>query len=117
MRIAFISGEPTEPHSLIPPSIDTVFDDRVDLWVGYPLTTVAVPHRPTLYLRERCRLAVLFQDLQDLAFGADGQDSGSIRSFANAVDSLLERLSAWYQHLPFELQYAWPMCSATVELQ
>jgi hypothetical protein len=99
------------------PKIHDVFDDWLEVWIGYPLTRSAVTHRPTLYLRERCRLAALFQDMHDLILASDKLQTMTIRKFASTVDCLLEDMQHWYQHLLFELHYQWPMSVAVWESQ
>jgi hypothetical protein len=57
MRIAFMSGAVAKPSHSVFLRVYHVFDDQVEVWTGYPLTRSATAYRPTLYLRERCRLA------------------------------------------------------------
>ena len=111
-----MSGETAESRVSGLPKIHDVFEDRMEFWIGYPLTKDTVPHRPTLYLRERCKLAFLFQEMHDLIFVND-KLAMEIREFASAVNRLSAKLQDWYRHLPFELHYEWPMSVAVWELQ
>ncbi|KAF2169515.1 hypothetical protein M409DRAFT_52055 [Zasmidium cellare ATCC 36951] len=106
MRLAFMSPATVTANVSGLPKIREVYDDRSEPWIGYPFTTDAVAYRPTMYLVERCRLAELFQEMHDLIFT---QRRMSIREFATALDQLSSRVQQWYQHLPFELHYEWPM--------
>ena len=117
MRIAFMSGATAESRVSGLPKIHHVFRDQVEFWIGYPLARNAVPYRPTLYLRERCKLAGLFQELHNLILTPNKQRHVDIRGFADEVDLLSVRMQHWYQYLPFELHYDWPMSIAVWELQ
>lgn len=96
------------------PKLREVFDDRSEPWIGYPFTKDEVAHRPMLYLVERCKLATLFQEMHGLIFA---ENDMPIRKFANALDKLSMKVQQWYRHLPFELQYEWPMSVAVWEMQ
>jgi hypothetical protein len=117
MRMAFMKGATSECklHGL--PKLHEVFDDEVETWIGYPLTTEVVPDRPTLYLRERCRLAHLLQQMHDLILAPNAPQDRPITVFATAIENLFVHLQQWYEHLPFELHYAWPMSISVWELQ
>lgn len=117
MRIAFMSSLKAEQSSFQPPKIHDIFEDSIEFWVAYPLSRRRVPHRPTLYLRERCLLAGLFQEMHDLIFPSGEQENMIDREFISAVERLSTKMQQWHQRLPFELQYTWPMCIATWELQ
>lgn len=104
-----------DPPSL--PRIRDTFEDEIQSWTGYPLTGTIVAHRPTLYLRERCRLASLFQEIYDLILPSKSEHKMGIRDFCGAVDELVVKLQQWYQRIPFELHYQWPMSVAVWELQ
>lgn len=116
MRIAFMSPATAVLRASGFPKIHEVFEDTTEFWVGYPLTTSPVPHRPTLYLRERCRLAEVFHEMHDLILG-EKQNDMEIHDFAGAVDLLSAQMHRWYQSLPHELHYEWPMSVAVWELQ
>ncbi|KAF2718637.1 hypothetical protein K431DRAFT_129166 [Polychaeton citri CBS 116435] len=116
MRIAFMSGITVKNHVSGLPRIQEVFDDRVEAWIGYPLARNVVFYRPTLYLRERCRFAGLLHEMYDLVSVNNQQHNGAIRAFTGEVDRLSARMERWYQYLPFELQYGWPMSVAVWEL-
>ena len=116
MRLAFMNGMTVRPIESDVPKIHKVFQDDVDLWIAYPLSIDAVPHRSTLYLRERCTLAGIFKDIHTLIF-ADKHTKGNVREFLDGVDRLSSRMNNWFERLPFELQYEWPMCVAIWELQ
>lgn len=98
------------------PKIHNVFQDDVDLWIGYPLSREAVLHRSTLYLREKCALAILFHEMHSLIF-ADKHKKTNAREFVDKVDQFSTKMQSWHERLPFELQYDWPMCVAVWELQ
>lgn len=117
MRIAFMSGATSTSRRSGLPEIDKVFHDNVELWVGYPLTASAVPHRPTSYLRDRCRLAEVFEELHKFVFVTDDQRNLDIRTFASEAARLSTEMRHWYQRLPVELHYQWPMSVAVWELQ
>lgn len=117
MRIAFMSAGTATPRVSGFPKIHEVFEDRPEPWIGYPLTRTPVPHRPTLYLQERCKLAVHFQEMHDLVLLSDERSQSSIETFVREVDRLSAKMQRWYSHLPFELHYQWPMSVAVWELQ
>ena len=112
-----MSGGIVESPTAELPKIHDIFDNHVEVWKGYPLTKRAVLSRPTMYLRERCKTAELFQELHNLVLAGDKQRNFDARDFANAVAHLSGKMQRWYQHLPFELQYEWPMSVAVWELQ
>lgn len=116
-RIAFLNGTIAEPPRLSFPRIHDVFEDGVEFWTGYPLTSTSTPHRPTLYLRERCRLAELFEELHALVLTKGRPAEATVQGFVAAAEDLLARMRQFYQRLPFELQYRWPMSAAVWELQ
>ena len=117
MRIAFMRRG-TESASVSGlPKISDVFDDKREWWIGYPLTKTAVPHRQTLYLQERCILAGLFQEIHDVILASDKKQIMTMREFSNAVDCLSVKMQHWYENLPLELRYHWPMSIAVWELQ
>ena len=89
----------------------------MEYWVGWPLTRKPVAHRPTLYLRERCKQAKVFQEIHDLILVDEPEGTKSLREFSAAVDRVATKLQYSRQHLPFELQYVWPMSIAVWELQ
>ena len=113
--IAFLHGSevPADPPTL--PRILEVFDVRSVLWSAYPLDQTVVAHSPTLYIRERCSLASLWEQTPESIFRCEGQIQ--IREFADAVDLLFAKMQHWHQHLPYELYYQWPMTGAVWELQ
>lgn len=117
VRIAFMSGAKTDIRVTGLPEVHEVFHDRVEMWRGYPLTKEAIPHRPTLYFVERCRLAELLQEMHDLIFSNDQTHETNVREFAVTVDDLAAKMRLWYQRLPFELQYEPPFSIAVTELQ
>jgi hypothetical protein len=117
MRIAFMSGVKVDFRLPGVPKIHDVFDDKFEWWIAYPLSLSAVLHRPTLYLRERCRLAGFFQEMQNLIFECEQEHSVAIREYAKAVEFLVTKMKHWYGYLPFELHYQWPMSVAVWELQ
>jgi hypothetical protein len=117
LRIAFLHGTIVEPPRLSFPKIHDVFEDGIAMWTGYPLTKSNTPHRPTLYLRERCRLAELFEELHALVLTKGKPAESMVQGFVAAAEDLLARLRRFYQRLPFELQYRWPMSTAVWELQ
>ena len=117
MRIAFMSPARTPEDHFQIPKIHDVFDDKVESWIGYPLTSEAVVHRPTLYLRERCRLAGIHQEMHDLLFPKPQAGEQSMHEYAEAVDRMAARLESWHENLPFELQYTWPVSVDVWELQ
>lgn len=117
VRIAFMSSSTTGlSASTLPLSAD-IIEDKVEYWVGYPLTTNPVPFRPALYFRERCKLSFLFQELYSLFLTNDTQRTRNARELANAVERLSVRMQRWHRYLPFELHYVWPMSVAIWELQ
>jgi hypothetical protein len=99
------------------PKIHDVFEDGIAMWTGYPLTKSNTPHRPTLYLRERCRLAELFEELHALVLTKGKPAESMVQGFVAAAEDLLARMRRFYQRLPFELQYRWPMSTGVWELQ
>jgi len=117
MRIAFMSGDATGPPRPGFPRIYDVFDDQVEIWTGYPLTSGTTPYRPTLYMRERCRLAEIFQSVHALILTKGEQGETTVRGFIRAVEEVSAKMRHWYQRLPFELQYRWPMCISVWELR
>jgi hypothetical protein len=117
MRFALLSDARPEPSQTGFPKIHDVFDDAVEEWTGYPLTSSAVPHRPTLYLRERCRLVEILRDLHALVLAKADPSIATVQGFVKAVGDLNEKMQHWYQRLPFELQYRWPSSVAVCELQ
>jgi hypothetical protein len=94
-----------------------VFDDKVEVWMGYPLASNTTAYRPTLYMRERCRLAGIFQEIHALILTKSGQDITTVQGFVSAVEDILGKMRHWYQRLPFELQYRWPMAISIWELR
>ena len=117
MRIAFMSGAIAKPSQSGFPRIYDVFDDQVEVWTGYPLTRGATAYRPTLYLRERCRLAEIFKEVHALILTRGEQRNTTVEGFISAVEELLAKMRHWYQRLPFELQYRWPMGISIWELR
>jgi hypothetical protein len=117
MRIAFVSGEITASRASGLFKIRDIFEDRIESWTGYPLTSTAVVHRPTRYLEERCRLIEIFENMHDVVLTSDKQRTLAIREFSSEVNRVSERMQTWYEQLPFELQYRWPMSVAVLELQ
>lgn len=117
MRIAFLSGATEDSASLPCPKIYDVFDDKSEVWTGYPLTKSNTPQWPTLYLRERCRLGEMFQELHSLVLTNGQPHESTVQGFVKAVEELLAKMQHWCQRLPFELQYRWPMSVAVWELQ
>lgn len=116
-RIAFMSGAIAEPSQSVFPRIYDVFDDQVEIWTGYPLTRSATAFRPTLYLRERCRLAEIFKEVHALILTRDKQCDATVQGFTSAVEELSTRMRNWCHRLPFEVQYRWPMGIAVWELR
>jgi hypothetical protein len=112
-----LNGTTTEPLQFGFPKIHDVFEDKVEMWTGYPLSETSTPHRPTLYLRERCRLAELFEELHALVLTKGKPAESTVQGFVAATEDLLARMRQFYQRLPFELQYRWPMSGAVWELQ
>lgn len=117
MRIAFMSDGTAVPPRSDFPKIHEVFDDRAEIWTGYPLKQAATPYRPTLYLRERCRLADIFQEVHALLLTRAATRNPTVKEFANAVETLAVKMEHWHDRLPLELRYVWPMCIAVWELQ
>lgn len=117
MRIAFLSGTTEDSAQLECPRIYDVFDDKSEVWTGYPLTKSNTLHWPTLYLRERCRLAEIFQELHSLVLTKGQPHESTVQGFVKAADELLAKMQLWCQRLPFELRYRWPMSVAVWELQ
>lgn len=117
MRLAFMNGAKSETIPSQIPKLHEVFDDKLEYWIGYPFSTGAIAHRPTLYLRERCRLAGMFQEMHDLIFPDAKQHNSTLPQFSSAVDQLLNEMQQWYQRLPFELQYSCPAVVSVWELQ
>ena len=117
MRIAFMSGDTAKPSQPGFPRIYDVFDDQVEIWTGYPLSRNNTAYRPTLYLRERCRLAEIFKDVHALILTSTKTYDATVQDFANAIEDTWAKMRHWYQRLPFELQYRWPMSIAIWELQ
>lgn len=115
LRIAFLQGveAPADPPAL--PRILEVFDVSVVSWSAYPLDQTDVAHSPTLYIRERCSFANLMKQVPVSVLRHEGQSQ--IREFADTVDHLFAEMQHWYQHLPCELYYQWPMTGAVWELQ
>jgi hypothetical protein len=99
------------------PKIDDYFDDTLETWQAYPLQNEVLPYRPTLYMRERCRLAEIFEDLHAVVTSSGEQHITSTDAFPDQVDAVLVRLEGWHDRLPFELHYRWPMSSNLWELQ
>lgn len=94
-----------------------VFDDHLEAWTGYPLTRSATAFRPTLYLRERCRLAEIFEEVHLLILTRGKTCDRTVQGFTRAVEELSKKMRYWYRRLPFELQYRWPMGIAIWELR
>jgi hypothetical protein len=117
MRFALLSDARPEPSQTGFPKIHDVFDDTVEEWTGYPLTSSATPHMPTLYLRERCRLVEIFRDLHALVLAKGDPCVASVQGFVKAVGVLNQKMQNWNQRLPFETQYRWPTSVAVWELQ
>lgn len=97
--------------------IKDVFDNEIEFWIGYPLTRSAVLHRPNIYLQERCKLAEIFEEIHKLMFADDRDDDLEVHEFGRAVDLLCSKMQNWYERLPSELHYEWPISTATWELQ
>lgn len=116
-RIAFLNVTKTEPPRSCFPRMHDVFEDVVEMWTGYPLTKTYSPHRPTLYLRERCRLAELFEEFHVLVLTKGKPAESTVQGFVAATEDFLARMRQFYHRLPFELQYRWPMSAAVWELQ
>ena len=117
MHIAFLNGTTAEPTRLSMPKIHDHFEDGIETWTGYPLASASTPHRPTSYLRERCRLVELFEELHALLLTKGKPAESSVQGFVAATEDLLAKLRLFYQRLPFELQYRWPTSVAVWELQ
>lgn len=117
MRIAFMSGEIADSRRRDFPSLEATFDDTVETWTGYPLLEDNVSFRPRLFLSERNRLTDLFGEIHELIFADRGEQTTTLRHFDNAVNGMLARLEHWFEYLPEELQYHWPMSTAVWELQ
>lgn len=117
MRTTLLRSASISPSPFELPKIHEVFDDIAEVWTGYPMTRTATAHRPTVYLRERCRLAELFQEMQGLTLTSSKRQSSPTRHFTNSVEDFASKLQHWYQRLPFDLQYRWPMSIAVWELQ
>ncbi|KAM0713477.1 hypothetical protein Q7P37_010439 [Cladosporium fusiforme] len=105
-----------EPRRSDLPDLSSVFPDRITLWSGYPISGDPVAYRPTLYLRERCRLAKLFQEMHSLIFTDSEQSTETITEFSSAVEGLSAKMRYWKEHLPVDLAYEWPMSIAVWEL-
>ncbi|KAK4554505.1 hypothetical protein LTR86_008359 [Recurvomyces mirabilis] len=116
MRIAFMSSETAECRVRGLPKLHEVFDDHVEAWVPYPLDDTTVPSRPTLYLRERCKLTLHLEKMHALILAPNTMRERSIEDFVSAVDSLRAQMEQWYEHMPLELYYIWPMTVAVLEL-
>lgn len=117
MSIAFLNPAITDSHTTLLPKIEDVFTDDVEYWAGYPLARDMIPHRPTVYLLERCRLAEIFQDLQELTLARDARDQMGIRAFAISVETLAGKMQHWLQNLDEHLHYERTVSVAVWELQ
>ena len=117
MRIAFMSGALAKPPQSGFPRIYDVFDDHLEFWSGYPSTKSAIEYRPTLYLRERCRLAEIFERVHTLILTTGKKSDATVQGFTSAVEDISAEMRHWYERLPFELQYRWPMCISIWELR
>lgn len=117
MRIAFMSDTLAKPFQSGFPKIYDVFDDHLEIWTGYPLTRDVTPYRPTLYLRERCRLAEIFKEVHVLILTKAEESDATVQGFTSAVKGVLAEIMHWHERLPLELQYRWPMCISIWELR
>lgn len=117
MRIAFMSGTLANPCQSGFPRIYDAFDDHLEIWTGYALTKDVILHRPTLYLPERCRLAEIFEEVHALILTRAKESDATVEGFTSAVEHVLAKTRHWYERLPFELQYRWPMCIPIWELR
>lgn len=117
MRLAFMSSATTGPARSDLPEISSAFPDRITLWFGYPLGKDPLVYRPVLYLQERCSLASLFREMHSLIFTDGGQRGETVAGLASEVESLSAKLRLWYDELPMDLAYEWPMSIAVWELQ
>jgi hypothetical protein len=117
LRFALLTDARPEPSQTGFPRIHDVFDDTVEEWTGYPLTTSAIPHSPTLYLRERCRLVEIIRDLHALVLAKGDPCVATVQGYVKTVGDLVDKMQRWNQRLPFELQYRWPSSVAVCELQ
>lgn len=117
MHIAFMSGTSAKSCESGFPRIYDVFDDHLEIWTGYPLTRDVIPYRPTLYLRERCRLAEIFKEVHALILTRSEGSEATVQGFTSAVKDVLAKMIHWYERLPLELQYRWPMCISIWELR
>ncbi|KAM3415732.1 hypothetical protein BST61_g9245 [Cercospora zeina] len=115
MHIAYMIDLPVRPNPSGAPKIHNVFQDDVDLWIGYPLSTDAVPHRSTPYLREKCTLSGFFQEMHALFF-TEKHKKANVSDFVKETEQLATQMEKWHERLPFELQYDWPMCIGVWEL-
>lgn len=106
-----------DPTHLDFPKIDEVFDDTIETWTGYLLTWSDTPYSSTLYLRERCRLIELFEDLEKLVLIKGESSPSTVQGFVNGTDDLLAKLQRFLERLPAGLQYRWHIraCAGIVE--
>lgn len=117
IRLALMSSAKAESRTSEVRKIHETFDDTVAFWAGYPLTTDIIAYRPTVYLRGRCKLAELLQEMHTLLLANKSEHTKSIEKHAEAIDHLAMKMERWFLRLPFELQYSWPMSVAVWELQ
>lgn len=118
MRIAQMRSAGADTRRCNFPDLDQVFDhNMVETWTGYPLTMENVPFRPVIYLKERCRLTELFEEIHSLLLLRDEERNVSARQFDSDVHALSTKVLHWFDRLPPELQYKWPMSTAIWELQ
>lgn len=99
------------------PKISELFDDSVEFWTGYPYITEPILHRPTLYLRERCKLAELFEEMHTLILSDERPREAQGRTFHDNVARVSDKMLKWYEQMPLELHYEVPANVAIWEFQ
>jgi hypothetical protein len=118
MRVAFyVSTSLPERKPIGASMFNETFEDRPQVWIGYPYTAETVLDRPNLLFRHRHELISIFREVHELLFGSVDQSNKEMWAFASAVYDMAQRLRRWYARLPLEIQYAWPMSIAVFELQ
>jgi len=117
MRVAFMSGAVADSRRCDFPEMHEIYDDTIETRNGYPLTTENVPFRPMLYLRERCKLTELFEEIHRLILRENEETKTTTRQFDSAIHGMSMKVLQWFTLLPPGLQYNWPMSTAVWELQ
>ena len=92
--------------------LEPLLPDTQIWWIGYPLKQQPVALRANLLLWHRCQLTRFGWELLHILFSTQHPTPDQLWT---AVAEFTERLTAWYETLPTDLQYTKSMASALYE--